>query len=264
MDYQDIIYTSENGIATMTLNRPDKMNAFSPGMQDSMYRVVENASQDKAVRVLIITGAGRAFCSGADVRSLAASSDRPGNQERPVETVSGRVNLHVLMQRCEKPIIAAINGVAVGAGLDLAMACDIRIASDTARFAELYIRRGMLPAAGGTYFLPRLVGIDRACQLIWTGDMIDAREAERIGLVTTVVPHEDLEMATRELAEKLAKAAPLAIQRAKRAIYAGLDMDLESTMKYVQPLIGEIQQSADHKEGTRAFLEKREPVFRGE
>lgn len=264
MDYQDIIYTSENGIATMTMNRPDKMNAFSPGMQDSMYRVVENTSQDKTVRVLIITGAGRAFCSGADVRSLAEGSDRPSNQERPREAVSGRVHLHVLMQQCEKPIIAAINGVAVGAGLDLAMACDIRIASDKARFAELYIRRGMLPAAGGTYFLPRLVGIDRACQLIWTGDMIDAKEAERIGLVTTVVPHDELEMATRELAEKLAKAAPLAIQRAKRSIYQGLDMDLESTMKYVQPLIRELQQSEDNKEGVRAFLEKREPVFRGE
>ena len=264
MDYQDIIYTEENGIATMTLNRPDKMNSFSLGMQDSMYRVVENASQDKTVRVLIITGAGRAFCSGADVKSLAEGSNRPPSQQRPREGASERVNLHVLMQECQKPIIAAVNGVAVGAGLDLAMACDIRIASDKARFAELYIRRGMLPAAGGTYFLPRLVGIDKACQLIWTGDMIEAQEAERIGLVTMVVPHEELEIATRELAEKLAKAAPLVIQRSKRAIYAGLDMDLESSMKYIQPLMREIQQSEDHKEGTRAFLEKREPVFRGE
>jgi len=264
MDYQDIIYTCENGIATMTLNRPDKRNAFSAGMQDSMYRVVENAAQDKTVRVLIITGAGRAFCSGADVRSLAENSENPAEQQKLMAAMSERLPLHVLMQKCEKPIIAAINGIAVGAGLDLALACDIRIASDEARFAELYIRRGMLPAAGGTYFLPRLVGIDKACQLIWTGDMIDAGEAERIGLVTMVVPHEELEIATLELAEKMAKSAPLAIQRAKRAIYQGLDMDLESTMNYVQPLIGEIQQSADHKEGARAFLEKREPVFRGE
>ena len=168
------------------------------------------------------------------------------------------------MQKCEKPIIAAVNGYAVGAGLDLAMACDIRIASDRARFAELYIRRGILPAEGGTYLLPRLVGIDRACQLIWTGDMIDAKEAERIGLVTTVVPHDDLEITTVELAEKLVKAAPLAIQRSKRAIYEGLNMDLESTMKYIQSLMREIQQSEDYKEGSRAFLEKREPVFRGE
>lgn len=264
MDYQDIIYTKESGIATMTLNRPDKMNAFSAGMRESMYGVVEDISQDKTVRVLIITGAGRAFCSGADVKSLAENANRPTSQERPNEMTSGRVSLHVLMQKCEKPIIATINGVAAGAGLDLAMACDIRIASDKARFAELYIRRGIFPAEGGIHLLPTLVGIDKACQLIWTGDMIDAKEAERIGLVTTVVPHEELEVATRELAEKLVKAAPLAIQKAKRAIYAGLNMDLETSMKYIQPLMREIQQSEDHKEGTRAFLEKREPIFRGE
>ena len=264
MDYQDIIYTEEGGIATMTLNRPDEMNALTPGMRESMYQVIENISKDKTVRVLIITGAGRAFCSGADVKSLAANTNRPISQERPDRTGSGRVSVHVLMQKCEKPIIAAVNGVAAGAGLDLAMACDIRIASDSARFTEVYIRRGLLPVEGGIQLLPRLVGIDKACQLIWTGDMIDAREAERIGLVTMVVPHEELEIATRELAEKLAKAAPLAIQRAKRAIYAGLDMNLESSMKYIQPLMREIMQSEDHKEGTQAFLEKREPIFRGE
>jgi len=264
MDYQDIIYKCENGIATMTLNQPDKMNALSPGMRDSMYRVVDDISRDKTVRVLIITGAGRAFCSGADVKSLAESASRPASQERPREAASRYISLHVLMQKCEKPIIAAVNGVAVGAGLDLAMACDIRIASDQARFSEIYIRRGILPAEGGTYFLPRLVGMDKACLLTWTGDMIDAKEAERIGLVTMVVPHNELETATRELAEKLAKSAPLAIQRSKRALYEGLDMDIESTMKYIQQLMREIQQSADYKEGTRAFLEKREPIFRGE
>jgi 2-(1,2-epoxy-1,2-dihydrophenyl)acetyl-CoA isomerase len=177
---------------------------------------------------------------------------------------SERLSVHVLMQKCEKPIIAAINGVAAGAGLDLAMACDIRIASDKARFAELYIRRGIFPVEGGIYLLPRLVGVGRACELIWTGDMIDATEAASIGLVTRVVPHEELEIATKELAEKLAKAAPLAIQRSKQAIYSGLNMDFESSMKYIQPLMREILQSKDHKEGTQAFLAKREPVFRGE
>ncbi len=264
MDYQDIIYEEKGGIATMTLNRPDKMNAFSTGMRESMYRVVEHISQDKRVRVLIITGAGRAFCSGADVQTLAGNANRPTNQERPAEMGSERLSVHVLMQKCQKPIIAAINGVAAGAGLDLAMACDIRIASDKARFAELYIRRGIFPVEGGIYLLPRLVGVGRACELIWTGDMIDATEAASIGLVTRVVPHEELEIATKELAEKLAKAAPLAIQRSKQAIYSGLNMDFESSMKYIQPLMREILQSKDHKEGTQAFLEKREPVFRGE
>ena len=264
MDYQDIIYTKDSGIATMTLNRPDQMNAFSPAMSDSMYRAVEDVAQDDEVRVLVITGAGRAFCSGADVKAMAEGFNRPARQERPREAASGRVSLHVLMQKCDKPIIAAVNGAAVGGGLDLAMACDIRIASDKARFAELYIRRGIVPAAGGTYFLPRLVGIDKACQLIWTGDMIDAREAERIGLVTMVVPHEELESATLELAEKLAKGPPRAIQTSKRAIYDGLDMDLESTLKHVSSLTREIHQSEDHKEGAKAFVEKREPVFGGE
>jgi enoyl-CoA hydratase/carnithine racemase len=264
MDYQDIIYTKENGIATMTLNRPERMNAFSPEMSDSMYRVVEDVSADNEVSVLIITGAGRAFCTGAEVRSLANGTFRPRNQEQsPGNQNMRRLSIHVLMQRCEKPIIASINGTAAGAGLDLALACDIRIASDQARFAELFIRRGIFPVGGGTYFLPRLVGIDKACQLIWTGDMIDAEEAGRIGLVTMVVPHEELEMATGELAEKIAKAAPLVIRRTKRAIYEGLQMNLESHMAYIQPLTREIHQSEDFKEGTRAFLEKREPVFKG-
>jgi enoyl-CoA hydratase/carnithine racemase len=264
MDYQDILYKEEGGIATMTLNRPDKMNALSVGMRESMYRVIDHISKEKSVRVLIITGAGRAFCSGMDVSALAGNANRSAGQERPVETGRERPSVHVLMQKCEKPIIAAINGVAAGAGLDLALACDIRIASDKARFAELYIRRGLLPVEGGVYLLPKLVGVDKACELIWTGDMIEAKEALNIGLVTRVVPHEELEIDTRELAEKMAKAAPLAIQKSKRAIYAGLSQDFESSMRYIQPLMREIMQSRDHREGTQAFLEKREPQFKGE
>jgi 2-(1,2-epoxy-1,2-dihydrophenyl)acetyl-CoA isomerase len=195
---------------------------------------------------------------------MAQGFDNPEAQRRYDAARSERVSLHLLMQRCDKPIIGAINGVAVGGGLDLACACDIRIAPESARFAEVFVRRGMMPASGGTYFLPRLVGIDRACLMAWTGDMIDAREAERIGLVTMVVPDDELELATMELAEKLAKGPPLAIQRTKRAIYEGLEMDLEETLRYIGPIISELNQTEDHKEGARAFVEKREPVFRGE
>jgi len=266
MDYQDIIYTKVEGIATITLNRPDRMNAFSPEMSASIYRAVEDSDKDKEVRVLVITGTGRAFCAGA--KSMAERASQPSAEvspgERGVNPEVGHVQLPVLMQRFRKPIIASINGVAVGGGLDLALCCDIRIASDKARFAEVFIRRGLIPAMGGTYFLPRLVGVDRACQLIWTGDMVDAKEAERIGLVTKVVPHEELESATRELAEKLAKGPPLAIQKAKEAIYKGLGMDLESTLRYVGSIVRELNKTEDHKEGARAFVEKREPVFRGE
>ncbi len=263
MEYQDIIYTKEGGIATITLNRPDRMNAFSSEMQESMYRAVEDAAKDDSVRVLVLTGTGRVFCSGADVKAMAEKANQPRGEEKVKEPEARRVSLYVLVHKFEKPVIAAVNGVAVGGGLDLALACDIRIASDKARFAEVFIRRGLIPASGGAYFLPRLVGIDKACLLIWTGDMIDAKEAERVGLVTMVVPHEDLESATRELADKLAKGPPLAIQRAKRAIYEGLEMSLESTLEYIAPIIRELQGTEDHKEGARAFVEKREPVFKG-
>jgi 2-(1,2-epoxy-1,2-dihydrophenyl)acetyl-CoA isomerase len=263
MEYEDIIYTKEEGIATLTLNRPDKMNAFTPGMSASIQRAVNDAAQDSEVRVLVITGTERAFCAGADVKAMAQQPNQSGGEERGRNPEAASVQLPVLLQKFQKPVIAAINGVAVGGGLDLACACDIRIASDRARFAEVFIRRGLIPAMGGTYFLPRLVGIDKACQLIWTGDMVDAREAERIGLVTMVVPHEELESATKELAEKLAKGPPLAIQLAKRVIYEGLEMDLESTLKYVGSAIQTLWQTEDHREGARAFVEKREPVFKG-
>ena len=264
MEYPDIMYTKENGIATITMNRPDKRNAFTPEMSDSLYRAVEDSARDEGIRVIVLTGTGRAFCAGADVKAMAQGFDNPEAQRRYDAARSERVSFHLLMQRCDKPIIGAINGVAVGGGLDLACACDIRIAAESARFAEVFVRRGMMPASGGTYFLPRLVGIDRACLMAWTGDMIDAREAERIGLVTMVVPDDELELATMELAEKLAKGPPLAIQRTKRAIYDGLEMNLEQTLRYIAPIISELNATEDHKEGARAFVEKREPVFRGE
>ena len=262
MDYKDIIYTKEEGIATITLNRPDRRNAFSPEMSESVRMALDDADKDRKVRVLVITGTGRAFCSGADVKAMAKRASQPNRQEEERSLRSTTVPFSVLFRKLKKPIIAAINGVAVGGGLDLACACDIRIASDRARFSEVFIRRGLFPPTG-VFFLPRLIGIDKACQLIWTGDMIDAREAERIGLVTMVVPHEELESATMELAEKLVKGPPLAIQKAKRAIYDGLEMDLQSALDNAASFIKELRETEDHKEGAVAFVEKREPVFKG-
>ena len=263
MDYQDIIYTKEEGVATITLNRPDRRNAFSPEMSESISMAVQDAAKNNGVRVLVITGTGQAFCAGADVKAMAENASQPGGEEKGRDFERGHISLPFLLHKFEKPVIAAINGVAVGGGLDLALACDIRIASDKARFAEVFIRRGLIPAMGGIFFLPRLVGIDRACQLIWTGDMIDAKEAERIGLVTMVVAHEELEIATKDLAEKLAKGPPLAIQKAKRAIYEGLGMDLQSSLDYVASVVKELRKTEDHREGAIAFVEKREPVFKG-
>lgn len=264
MEQQDVIYTKENGIATITLNRPDKMNALIPGIADGLYRSVEDAAGDDEVRVIVITGTGRAFCSGADVSSMAERASAAPASQPPPPPRPQRPHLTLMFQSCDKPVIAALNGMAIGFGLDLALACDIRIASDSATFSEAYIRRGMLPAGGGTYFLPRLVGLDRACLLAWTGDMIDAREAERIGLVTMVVPHDELAGATRDLAEKLAKGPALAIRKTKRAIYDGLGMDLKTHLDYTMAVRRELLKSEDHREGTTSFVEKRAPYFKGQ
>jgi enoyl-CoA hydratase/carnithine racemase len=264
MEYPEILYTKEEKIAKITLNRPDRMNSYGPVMSDSMKQAVTDASKDENVRVIIFTGTGRAFCSGADVKAMEDRVDQPNIEAIFQKQVISRNSFFDLMRKCDKPIIAAINGVAVGGGLDLALGCDIRIASDKARFAELFVRRGLFPVSGGTYFLPRLIGIDKALMMLWTGDMVDAREAEKLGLVTMVVPHEELEATTIELAERLAKGAPLAIQRDKRAVYDGLEMNLDETLKYARVIQTELIQTKDHQDGVKAFVEKREPVFRGE
>ncbi len=261
---EDVLYTEENGVARLTLNRPDRMNSLNESMRRAITGAIEKAAASDSVRVVTITGSGRVFCAGGDVKAMASeieeTESRGGKGRAGILDSS---SLPLFLNRMNKPLIASINGVAAGGGFDLMCSCDIRIASDKAKFAELYVRRGAMPAMGGTYFLPRLVGVDRACLLAWTGNMIDAKEAERIGLVTMVVPHEELELATTDLAEKLAKGPPVAIQKIKRAIYDCLSMGMEASFKYIAPLVEEVRQTEDHKEGVRAFLEKREPVFRG-
>jgi 2-(1,2-epoxy-1,2-dihydrophenyl)acetyl-CoA isomerase len=260
MEYEHLIYTKEEGIATMTLNRPQKFNAFNMGMYLGILHIINDAANDETVRVLVITGTGRAFCVGADVKSL-----EQGFTERTVTAADASSDLlpTFLLQRMNKPAIAALNGIVAGGGFDIACACDIRIASEKATFSTIFVRRGLLPTLGGAYFLPRIVGIDKACELIWTGDLIDAREAQRIGLVTKVVPHEELEADTKELAVKLAKGPPLAIAKSKQAIYKGLNMELEPALQDLMQDVAVLSQTEDHREALTAFLEKREPIFKG-
>jgi enoyl-CoA hydratase/carnithine racemase len=262
MEYKDILYTRENGVATITLNRPDKRNSFSPDMVTSILQAGTEAAADKEVKVLLVTGAGPAFCAGGDVKAMADFAN-PQRDPNARDAVAEGSPLYRLLHHFPKPTVAAINGVCVGGGFELALACDIRIASDKARFSEAFIRRGMIPMGSGTFMLPRLIGIDKAFLLILTGDMIDAREAERIGLVTRVVPHDELQATVTELTEKLSKAAPLAVRAVKQAIYRGLDSSLDEALDWVVDQNKELAKTGDHEEGSRAFVEKREPFFKG-
>jgi len=210
MEYKDLIFEKQDGIATVILNRPERLNALSADMQDGLVSVIQEIQMDPEIKVMVLTGAGRGFCSGGDVRRMGETQSS-GQDRHPFDLREGyRFGIQRIpraMSKLDKPTIAAVNGAAVGAGCDLALMCDIRIASDAARFGETYVRVGLNPGNGGTYFLPRIVGIQKACELLFTGDIIDAQEALRIGLVSKVVPAEELMTVTRELALKIAKGA---------------------------------------------------------
>lgn len=266
--YETIIYEVEDGVAVITLNRPEVLNAFNTKMNSELKDALRRASEDPEVRAIIITGAGRAFCSGADVKEFASGVALEAfkgvdEDEEKLEWLLEELISPYHLIRVEKPIIAAVNGVAVGFGMNLCINCDIVIASDKASFGEFFVKMGILPDMNGCFILPRLIGVHRAKELIFTGDMIDAREAERIGLVNRVVPHEELMPTAKELARKLAERPPLAIGLAKRLIHEGygelFDRSLRQELRYQARLYA----SEDHKEAARAFLEKRKPVFKG-
>ncbi|GIX48141.1 MAG: crotonase [Candidatus Tectimicrobiota bacterium] len=263
MTYRDILLERRGAIAIVTFNRPERMNTMSQTLVAETLAALEGFQHDPEVRVVILTGAGdRAFCAGADVADLQqeAAEATAMARRRYVQQVQ---KLTLAIRQLEKPVLAAVNGVAAGGGCDIALACDIRIASERARFGEVFARIGLFPGTGGTYFLPRLVGIAKALELIWTGDLIDAREAERIGLVSRVVPAEALLPETLRFAERLAQGPPLAISLAKAAVYRGLDLDITSAFDYAATAESITLTSEDHQEGVRAFREKRPPQFRG-
>ena len=259
MKFRDVLYTKEDGIATITLNRPLALNAITATMAKEWMTALKDAAKDDQVKVVVLTGAGRAFCAGRDMRY--------GEDEFEAFSLSdskkGQQNIADVLAALEKPLIGAINGPAVGGGMDYASMCDIRIASERAKFSMAYVRMGLTPGAGGCYFLPRIVGIANACDLIWTGRMIDAQEALRIGYVSQVVAHDELEAATKELAATLAKGPGVAIRLAKRLIYRCLELDLEKALEEHQEAMLIALNTEDAKEGPRAWIEKREPVFKG-
>lgn len=249
-----------DGILTITLDRPDALNAFDRAMKEELLAALKAAERDRATRVLIITGAGRAFSAGQDLKER----QEPGAADLTAELRTRYNPLILAMRRLEKPIIAAVNGVAAGAGCSLALACDLVVASEEARFIQAFSRVGLVPDTGSTWFLPRLIGYARAAEMTFLAEPMDAATAERLGLVNRVLPADRLMEETRALAERLAKSAPLALALTKRALNRALGADLASQLDYEAQLQGVAGASADHAEGVAAFVGKRAPAFTGE
>lgn len=266
MGYTTLEVEQGDGWALVALNRPDRLNAITPEMQAELEHALADLRAHE-VRVVIFTGRGRGFCSGADVSAMAAARGEavsslaggPANRlRRPLGWPTA------LIYRFPRPTIAAINGVAAGAGLSLALACDIRIAAESARFSAIFVRRGLMPDYGCTWLLPRIIGPSRAYEMMYSGRMVLAPEAERWGLVSKVVPDDRLLEEAKALAAELAKGPPLAHEAIKQAVQRGLESPrLEEHLPFEAYGQSIMSQTEDHQEGVRAFWEKREPQFKG-
>lgn len=255
-----VLVSVEEGIGRLTLNRPGKLNAFHGEMRDEIADGLERLAADDDARVVVVTGRGRAFAAGADVSYLSELIEEQRLEEARALVDAGRRVVEAVV-RAPKPVIAALNGPAAGGGANLALACDLRIAAESASIGQTFSRIGLHPDWGGTYFLPRLVGPARAAELIFTGEMVAAREAERIGLVNRVVPDDELRTAVEDLAGRLAEKPTLPLRLAKRAVRRSLDSSLEEMLDYELEAQTRCFRSRDAREGVRAFLEKREPEF---
>ena len=258
MTYETISYEKENGVATVTLNRPQALNAFVPQMNKEVLEALKAGERDSAVRCFVITGAGRAFCAGQDLKGRT-----PEQKGSLGASLREKYNPMIRqIRQTEKVVIAAVNGVAAGAGCNLALACDLRVASEEAKFIQSFVRVGLAPDSGGSFILPRLVGLSKAMELLLLGESIDAHEAQRIGLVAKVFKPEEFSSSTKEIAERIARA-PRGVGLIKRAVNHAMLPGLDSDLEYEACLQEVAGRSADYDEGVRAFLEKRTPAFTG-
>ena len=260
--YENIDVKSEAGIVTITLSRPEKLNALVGHMRRDLAEALEHAGSDRSARVVIITGAGRAFCAGGDVAFMAELAERHDTEEF-ARLLGAARRVILAIRQMTKPVIGVINGPASGAGCNLAFACDLRIASTDATFTQSFVKVGLHPDWGGTFFLPKLVTPNKACEMFFLGESISAEEALRLGIVNQLVAPDELEAATQALAERLRAAPPVSIAAAKQAVYMSESADLEEMLRYETEAQMRCFESDDGHEGIRAFLQKRAPVFTG-
>lgn len=254
MSFENILLEKEDGIATITFNRPDALNALNNQTRAEFYSAMKDVAADDDIKVVILTGAGRAFVAGSDIKELKQTTSLDAHNIQ---------RLGMVVEKMEKPVIAAVNGFALGGGCEIVMACDIIIASDKARFGQPEINLGIIPGGGATQRLPRLVGVCKAKELILTGDIIKAEEAEKIGLVNRVVPGENLMAAAKEIAKKIASKSQATVRLAKDVINKGMQTSLETGLDYEREIYSLCLTLEDKEEGINAFIEKREPQFKG-
>ncbi len=256
MSYEFILAEKDGPIGVVTLNRPPQLNALSYGLVKELAQAMESFDQDPEIRVIVLTGGEKVFAAGADIKEMVDATPFD-------ERVRGRFDFRDRINKISKPVIAAVSGYALGGGCEIAMSCDIILASETARFGQPEVNLGIIPGSGGTQRLTRTVGKYRAMELMLTGDQLTAREAERLGLVNKVVPVELLLEEAKNLARKIAAKAPLAVKLAKEAVLKAANTPLDEGLEFERKSFYLLLASEDRKEGMRAFLEKRKPEFRG-
>ena len=265
----DLIFNVENSLAKITLNRPDSLNAFSEEMIETWISALETVRDSDDIRVVLISGNGRAFCAGGDIKEMVAGNGFYKSENDISSTGLARKNslwkkvqrIPLLLEEIDKPVIAKVHGIAYGAGLDMALMCDIRIVAENTRLSESYVNVGLVPGDGAAYFLPKLVGTDQALDMLWTGKVIEAKEAKDMGLVTFVVPMDELDSFTDKYIQKLVNGPQQAIRLTKRAVYQSSNMSLRSSLDMISSSMGLVTEHEDYQRGVQAIVEKRKAVF---
>jgi enoyl-CoA hydratase/carnithine racemase len=257
---EELLLDFTDHVLTITLNRPDRLNAISGPMLSALSSTLQQANVDPEVRAVVLTGAGRGFCSGLDLKEQGSGN---GVGTRGYQLFDLHNSPPIVINRMDKPLICALNGAAAGYGMDMALGCDIRIASENAKLGAVFAKRGVLPESGGCWYLPRLIGWAKAAEVAFLGDVLDAKRSFELGLVNKVVPHDDLMTEAMAVARKIANNAPLSVQSTKRMMRLGQDETFEAAVDHIFLQLLPLFQSDDFKEGLSAFAERREPSFKG-